>query len=326
MLTRRPTPTHALLRCVLMIATLVGGLLATAAPASAASACNGYTSSSSACVSSPVTLGSSTYDADWYVPSTTPQALVLVEHGFARSCANLRGTSRAIAERGLLVVCLDEDMTAGNPELAVTFADALADRTVTPPDGLALPQRYVVGGHSAGGHFAALVGERLAERGYAGLAGAVLFDPVAAEGFSDALKAVSDGGTRPVLAVAARPGVTNLANNSFGALRDLGADFVGIQLVWSRFVLGWPTGGSCHTDVEGEDTDLIGTAGALCAPTSTQTTRLRDFGATWAYDLATGTRTASHWCGDADVLASCGSAVSGLVDRTLPVAALIPNG
>ena len=79
------------------------------------------------------------------------------------------------------------------------------------------------------------------------LKGAVLFDPVAADGFSANLKAISAGGSRPVLSVAARPSVINLSNNSFGALKDLSNTFVGVQLVWSGFFLGVPYGGSCHT-------------------------------------------------------------------------------
>ena len=102
------------------------------------------------------------------------------------------------------------------------------------------PRRIVVGGHSAGGHFASAVGARLAAKGSTALKGAVMFDPVAADGFSANLKAISAGGTRPVLSVAARPSVINLSNNSFGALKDLANPFVGVQLVWSGFAFGVP--------------------------------------------------------------------------------------
>ncbi|WP_370618983.1 hypothetical protein [Mumia sp. Pv 4-285] len=305
------------------VAVVATALVAAPAPATAATSCSGYSSSSTTCVSSPVTIGGTSYAADWYLPNGTASALMLVEHGFSRSCKHLRGTSKAIAEKGLMVVCLDEDMTAGNPGLATIFGNALADRTVVPPNSKPLPGNYLVGGHSAGGQFAALVGQQLATRGYANLKGAVLFDPVAAEGFSSAVSAISAGGTRPVLTVAARPSVINLFNNSFGALNDLNTGFAGIQLVWSKFVLGTPTGGSCHIDSEGENTDFIGVAGALCSPSSTQTARLRDFATTWAKDLATGSHTASHYCTDDTDVATCGSAVKDLVDRSLPLAAPI---
>lgn len=312
-----------LLAALTASAGAVAALLVGAAPPASAAACSGYSSSSSTCVSSPITINGTSYDADWYLPNGTASALMLVEHGFSRSCKHLRGTSKAIAEKGLMVVCLDEDMTAGNPALATTFGNALADRTVVPPNGKPLPVKYLVGGHSAGGHFAALVGQQLATRGYANLKGAIMFDPVAADGFSAAVSAISANGTRPVLSIAARPSVINLFNNSFGALNGLANEFVGIQLVWTRITLGVPTGGSCHIDSEGEDTDAIGVAGALCSPNATQTARLRDFASTWAKDLATGTHTASHYCADADVISTCGSTVKDLVDRSLPLAAPI---
>ncbi|MGH1562529.1 hypothetical protein [Mumia sp. DW29H23] len=318
---RRPARFLALVASV--VGVVAAFLVGSPPPASAATACSGYSSSSSVCVSSPITVGGTSYAADWYLPNGTASGLMLVEHGFSRSCKHLRGTSKAIAEKGVMVFCVDEDMTAGNPELATIIGNALADRTVVPPNGKPLPTKYIVGGHSAGGQFAALVGQQLDTRGYADLKGAIMFDPVAAEGFSAAVSAISAGGTRPVLSVAARPSVINLFNNSFGALNDLPNGFVGIQLVWTSYFLGSPTGGSCHIDSEGENTDVIGVAGALCSPNATQTARLRDFATTWAKDLATGSYTASHYCTDAEVVATCGSAVKALVDRTLPLAAPI---
>lgn len=292
------------------------------APAAQASdvACQGYASSSSSCTNTQRTINGTSYSTDWYVPHGTATALMVLNHGFSRDCATLRGTSRAIAEKGVMVLCVNGDMTAGNPALARDVAAALAGRTLAPVRGRAVPERIIVGGHSAGGHFAGVVGAALATSAPGRLAGAILFDPVAAEGFSADLKAISANGSRPVLSVAARPSVTNLFNNSFGALNDLANPYVGIQLVWKSYVLGFPTGGSCHTDVEGEDTDVIGTIGALCSPHATQTARLREFGSAWAKDLATGTRTSAYWCTDAQQVSTCGSKVKELVDRTLPLA------
>lgn len=299
---------------------LLAGLVATTPPAQADTACSSYSSSTSTCVSSTLTVGGASHTADWYLPHGTASALMVLNHGFTRSCGNLRGTSKAIAEKGVMVLCVSGDMTAGNPALANALGDLLAARTVTPPAGKPLPVRYLVGGHSAGGHFASALGARLVSNGYADLAGAILFDPVASEGFTANLEAISAGGTRPVLAVTARPSVTNLFNNAHGALVGLANPYVGIQLVWERFVLGSPVGGSCHIDVEGENTDIIGIAGALCTANSTQTARLRDFGSTWARDLATGTTTAAYYCTDPAVVSTCGTKVRDLVDRTLPVA------
>lgn len=219
---------------------------------------SGYSSTTSTCPVTPRTIGGTSRSTTQYLPSGTASAVMVLQHGFSRKCSNLRGTSRAIAAKGVMVVCVDADMSGGNP-----VADA---------------------------------------------------------GFSTAVSTISDGGRRPVLSVAARPSLTNLYNNSFGALTALDNPFVGIQLVWTRFTFGWPTGGSCHVDVEGEDTDALGTMGAGCSPNATQTARLRDLGSTWARDLATGTRTSAYWCGDANVVSTCGSVIRDLVDRPLPLA------
>jgi hypothetical protein len=300
------------------------GLTAIAPTAHADAVCNNYSSTTSTCVNSTATIAGTSYSVDWYLPNGTASALMLLSHGFSRDCAKLRGSSKAIAEKGVMVLCVNADMSGGNPTLGNDLGDALNARSLTPPSGKTLPVNYIVGGHSAGGHFASVVGARLAADGYPALKGAMLFDPVASSGFTANVEAISAGGTRPVLSVAARPSVANLFNNSFGALTDLDSTFVGIQLVWEKFTLGFPSGGSCHIDVEGENTDVIGVAGAGCSANTTQTARLRDFGANWAKDLATGTRTAAYWCTDASVLSSCGSKITDLVDRTLPVAALIP--
>jgi hypothetical protein len=317
-------------KIALAVTAAVGALMASAvvaAPAaSAATACSGYSSSSTTCVTESANIDGTSYDLKWYLPNGTASALMLVEHGFSRSCKTLTNTSKAIAEKGVMVFCVDADMSAGNPALGNALGNILSARTLTPPNGKALPAKYIVGGHSAGGHFASVVGARLAANGYANLKGAILFDGVAADGFTANLQAISAGGTRPVLQVAARPSVINLFNNAFGALASLGADFVGIQLVWTKYNLGFsPSGGSCHIDAEGDNTDAIGVLGAACSPNSTQTARLRDFSSTWAKDMATGSYTASHYCGNSDSLSTCGSTAMTILGGSLPLAAVIPN-
>jgi len=307
--------------------TIVRSLLTAATAASGALAsCAGYSSSTTTCVVESENIGGTNYNVQWYLPNGTPSALMLVQHGFSRSCKTLLNTSKAIAEKGIMVFCIEADMTAGNPALGNTVGDVLSARTLTPPGGRSLPVNYIVGGHSAGGHFASAVGARLVVNGYANLKGAILFDAVAAEGFTANLQAISASGSRPVLQIAARPSVINLFNNAFGALASLGADFVGIQLVWSSYGAGIaPLGGSCHIDAEGDNTDIIGIAGAGCSPNDTQVARLRDFSSIWAKDMATGSYTATHWCGNSDDLSTCGSAAMALLGGNLPLAAVIPN-
>ncbi|TYL45535.1 alpha/beta hydrolase [Nocardioides sp. BGMRC 2183] len=305
-------------------ATFFGGMVGHDPAAQAADvACDNYSSSNSDCVNTQIVIAGTSHSADWYLPRTTASALMVLNHGFSRGCGNLRGTSKAIAEQGVMVLCVNGDMTAGNPGLADALGDLMTQRALVPPNGTPLPQRYIVGGHSAGGHFASELGARLVANGYPDLAGAILFDPVASGDFSANLAAIADGTARPVLAVTARPSVTNLFNNSHGALVGLDSDYVGVQLVWSKYTWGVPSGGSCHIDVEGEDSDVIGVLGAGCSASTTQTARLRDFAATWARDLATGGRTAAYYCADAEVISTCGSQVRALVDRSLPLAAPI---
>jgi pimeloyl-ACP methyl ester carboxylesterase len=309
---------------LLLSGAMVGGMLGLAPSAQAVDVtCNNYSSSTSTCVNTQIAIGGESHSADWYLPQGTASALMVLNHGFTRGCGNLRGTSKAIAEKGVMVLCVNGDMTAGNPELADALGDLMTQRALTPPSGKALPQRYLVGGHSAGGHFASELGARIDADGYSDFAGAILFDPVASADFTANLEAISDGGGRPVLAVTARPSVTNLFNNSADALVGLDSDYAGIQLVWTRYTLGFPSGGSCHIDVEGENTDIIGIAGAGCNASSTQTARLRDFGSAWANDLATGSHTSAYYCTDANVVSTCGTKVRALVDLSLPLAAPI---
>ncbi|WP_244931470.1 hypothetical protein [Nocardioides sp. W7] len=318
------THLKAALASLLAAGTMLGGLIGLAPGAQAVDvACNNYASTSSTCVNTQIVIDGESHSADWYLPQGSASALMVLNHGFSRGCGNLRGTSKAIAEQGVMVLCVNGDMTAGNPELAADLGDLLTQRALTPPSGKTLPQRYIVGGHSAGGHFASELGARIDANGYSNFAGAILFDPVASGGFTANLEAISDSATRPVLAVTARPSVTNLFNNSAEALVGLDSDYVGIQLVWAKYTLGIPSGGSCHIDVEGEDTDIIGIAGATCTANATQTARLRDFAATWAKDLATGSHTSAYYCTDANVVATCGTKVKSLVDLSLPLAAPI---
>lgn len=314
-----------LLAALATAALLTLGLtFAGSSPAGADVACGRFSSSLGTCVNSNLTVGGTSYNVDWYLPNGTASALMLLQHGFSRGCGNLRNTSKAIMEKGVMVLCLNADMSGGNPTLGNALGDLLAARTFAPPAGKPLPVSYLVGGHSAGGHFASVVGARLAAKGYPALKGAVLFDAVASGGFTANLQAISAGGTRPVVEVAARPNLGNLANNGFGALKDLPNTFVGVQLVWTGYFFGSPYGGSCHTDAEGENGDLIGNTAVLCTPNATQVARLRDLSSTWARDIATGTRTAGYWCTNSADKNTCGTKIRALVTGSLPVSALIP--
>jgi hypothetical protein len=297
---------------------------ATAATATAEGPCPGFTSSTGQCVNTQLAIGGSSYSVDWYMPNATPSALMLVEHGFSRNCTRQRNTSKAIMEKGLMVLCINANMSGGNPALGNALGDLLTSRAFTLPGGRAIPTKYIVGGHSAGGHFASVVGARLHANGYAGLKGAVMFDPVAADGFGANLAAISAGGTREVLSIAARPAAINSQNNSFGPLRDIANTFVGVQLLWTSYSGTSGVGGSCHTDSEGENGNGIGNFASGCTPTATQTARLRDLSSNWAANIATGAKDAAYWCVNAAVPSTCGAKITALTGGTLPLARLIP--
>lgn len=227
-------------------------------------------------------------DADWYLPAGNAAALLILQHGYTRDCANLRGTSMQLMEHGLMVLCLNAQMSGGNPLLADALAALLA-AGLTAPDGQAVPRQIIVGGHSAGAAFAARVGWRLAQAAPGRLLGALFFDPVASGNFARFLLAISDAGSRPVLAISARPGGCNVQSNALPALRlvrraalDAGHDgFVGVML----------TDRSTHVDVEGSDTTAFAVrACGQGAPLPANTAALRRLASEWALVMAVGER------------------------------------
>lgn len=256
-------------------------------------------------------IGGREVAVDWFVPTAAPaRALVTVQHGFARQCANVRETGLELAAQGLLGLCLNAGMAGGNPALADALAAALV-AGVNGPDGQPVPERVIVGGHSAGGHFASRLGWALAGSVPQRLAGAVLWDPVAANAdFRTQLMAVSASGQRPVYAVLANPDGCNANGNALPALRQLRQDaigaggdgFVGLQL----------TDRSTHVDVEGRDSNLLATV-PCGVPRRANSDALRTLSVRWAADIADGARTRDAYPG--------GPYVDGLVDaaRAQPV-------
>jgi hypothetical protein len=234
-------------------------------------------------------------DTEWHLPAGDGAGLVLVQHGFARRCANLRTTAQRIAAHGAMTLCVDTGPVGDTAALADALAAAIL-HGLTAPDGRAVPPRVVVAGHSAGAAFAARVGRALAWADASRLGGAVLFDPVATRGFADNLEAIADGGRRPVYAVMAASGSCNARHNALPALqrvadaaRAAGGDgFVGVEL----------TQGSTHVDAEGEDSDALAVLACRQGPPSPANTEaLRTLAARWALDLLRGTREADAYPG-----------------------------
>lgn len=226
--------------------------------------------------------------AQWYLPAGEASALLVLEHGFGRSCGHLRGSSRSLMAAGLMVLCIDAPMAGGNPVLAGNLARQLSLARAA-PDGRTLPRRIIVAGHSAGAAFAAALGARLEEIAPDRLAGALLFDPVATADFESQLRAVSGAGRRPVLAVLAPPHRCNAMSNALPALHRVHDEALAAQrdgFVGVRFAVG-----ATHADIEGEDSDWL--AALFCgSPQAAQTARLRELAVGWARELARGRRPA----------------------------------
>jgi hypothetical protein len=225
-------------------------------------------------------------DAIWLLPPGPAVGLISVQHGFARRCEHLRGTLAALAQGGLIVLCLNAEMAGGNPLLAQALALSLRDGLVPPgrSDG---PLRWVIAGHSAGGLFASHLGAVLAREAPDRLAGALLFDPVSGAGFADNLQAISQGGVRPVRAISASASGCNAMNNAGPALaavfqseRSAGVQaFVGLQLV-DR---------ATHLDAEGENTSALAVwACGQGVPRPDNVVLLRTLATAWARDMLLG--------------------------------------
>lgn len=251
-------------------------------------------------------IGGTEYTVEWHRPTAAPSALAVIEHGFTRRCSRLRGTLEAVAGAGLLVLCIDAPMAGGNPALADALAARLAGPGLIGPDGQPVPERIIVGGHSAGGAFAVRLGWQLALQAPDRLAGALLFDAVAVSGFEAQVRALAGQGQRPVLAISANGGPCNARNNTYPGLRAVAADdrsaggdgFVGVELARR----------STHVDAEGGDSDTLGwLACGQGRPRATNVGWLRALAATWAGDMARGTRDPAWYPG--------GEVLEGLVGR-----------
>ena len=69
-------------------------------------------------VAAKVRFGSSSYSADWYLPSNTPKGLVYLQHGFQRNKGHLRALGNSLMAQGLMVLSVNASMTGGAASLA----------------------------------------------------------------------------------------------------------------------------------------------------------------------------------------------------------------
>jgi hypothetical protein len=267
-------------------------------------------------------------DAEWHLPGdagsggVAADSLVVLQHGFGRRCANLRTLAAALAAAGHATVCLNADVARGNPVLAQAWARRLLQRpepapggegpsdAIARPDGLPLPARLVVAGHSVGGHFAAIAGETIALEAPQRLAGVLLLDPVAASAhFASALAAISDAGRRPVLALLAEPSGCNAQGNARPSLLAVQAR---ARASGYSGEVGVTVEGGTHGDAEGPDTDRL--ASWTCGvPQPVAVAAVRTLAVRWIAAMVGASA-------DRPVGAAIGDTVSTLTATTRPIA------
>jgi dienelactone hydrolase len=257
--------------------------------------------------------------ADWYFPATSsPKALVYLQHGFSRSNGNMQDLAEHYAAAGFLVFaptlpsadlygCTVNNLgnntpflnnvaawlgtaTSSSGNLAKSYAAAASAAGRT---GQALPSKYVIAGHSAGGESATYIANRLRTTypsAFAKLKFAQLLDPVKSVFGNNEPAALAGLKTTslPILAISSPPYLGNSNASGTVALTDaLARPFLGVRLV---------TG--CHCDAEGASTD------SLCTlldgtPQAKNITALQTLAVAWAVDAADGTTTATYYPGGA---------------------------
>ncbi|MFF0493708.1 alpha/beta hydrolase [Nocardia sp. NPDC004068] len=242
--------------------------------------------------------------ADWYLPAGPPRGLIWLQHGFARTNANVAELARTFADAGYLVFapslpfvnlsgCTMQNLgdntafldnvaalLSGDPTgaLGVSLAAAVGPGREVP----AIPREFVFVGHSAGGEVVEYVANHLRTNApgvWAGLRGLVLLDPVKSflgENTDRALAGL-DPTPLPILTVSGPPSWCNNFGSGTAALRaHLHRPFVGVLL----------TGGA-HTDAEGGSSDAVGEL--LCGtPQPANVATLHRLAVGWADDFFSG--------------------------------------
>lgn len=239
--------------------------------------------------SGKVKFGTSSYNADWYLPTAQPSGLVYLQHGFQRDKKRLKDLGSSLMSKGLMVLAVNVGVTGGGSGVAPNVANAFVQNQLTPPNGYLMPPNVVLAGHSAGGLHVTLVGRELVNRGYSALKGVILFDPVDANNrFASAAQAIVNQGL-PLLAITANPGSCNSNNNTEPALKGLvGPSYVGFKLI-NR---------SAHFDAEGTSSDWLGRT--LCgASQAANIEALKTTAGAWALDLVNNTITPDYYPGGA---------------------------
>ncbi|MEV0710453.1 alpha/beta hydrolase [Nocardia aurea] len=252
--------------------------------------------------------------SDWYFPSGQPRGLVWLQHGFARSNANVADLATRFAEAGYLVFtpalpfmdlngCTLQNLTgnrgfldnvaglfgtAGDPAstLGASLTEAAARIGRAP---VAMPRQMVFVGHSAGAEAVTYVADRLRTtypEAWSGLRGLILLDPVKSfiDNNTDPSLINLDTTSLPIQAISAAPSACN----------NLGTGTMSMQQYLHRPFLGVRLTGGVHTDAEGSSSDLLGTL--LCGePQTANVAELDALAIGWADDYLSGTPTSEFY-------------------------------
>ncbi|WP_067568509.1 alpha/beta hydrolase [Nocardia acidivorans] len=261
--------------------------------------------------------------ADWYLPAGQPRGLVWVQHGFARSNANVAALAETLTDAGYLVFapalpfmnpagCTLQNLGDNTPflnQVAQLFATA-ADPTGPLQRSLAaaagdagravpvMPRELVFIGHSAGAEAVEYVAHRLhtaAPDTWAHLRGLVLLDAVKSflGNNTDRALADLDATGLPILTIAGPPSLCNSFASGTTALQTLlHRSFIGVRL---------PAGE--HTDAEGASSDGLGEL--LCGvPQTLNVSALQQLTTAWTADFLDGTRTPGYYSDGASIAGS----------------------
>ncbi|MEV6278903.1 hypothetical protein [Nocardia sp. NPDC051832] len=245
-------------------------------------------------------------DASWYLPDGKPTAMVWIQHGFARSNAQIGALAASFADAGYLVFapslpfmqlqgCTLQNLgdnnaflhnvaelfgTATDPAgaLAAGLAAAARRSGVPVPE---LPSDLVFLGHSAGAEAVTFVADRIRSthpETFTGLRGVILLDPVKSfigDNIARALTGLDPTGL-PILTISAAPALCNSFGIGTTAVQSLRRPFVGIRLR-----------GGVHTDAEGASSDPLGTL--FCGtPTAANAATLSTLALGWTGDFLSG--------------------------------------
>ena len=259
----------------------------------------------------PVTIGRSslaipcgcglTVPADWYFPheAQPPIGLIYLQHGFFRSNANVSALAVQLAARTDSVVVAPTISSNpftpngywinGTPMQQAIAALFTGNRSALNASAaaaagypVALPQSFVLAGHSAGGNLVTGVAAFLAQNGaISGLRAVILFDPVDYDGdMQAALAELAGANFRPVLTISSPPCLCNFFGSGTNALVDARpGQFVGVGLA-----------GGTHVDVEGASTDIL--AELVCGfPLPVNVAAVESLATGWITDAFTGSHT-----------------------------------